>query len=63
MIFNGKKLSMPAEYLFFITIHYSYKIYKLAFLVQLTGLLTGSISTIYRQRKRGKVGHGESEKK
>lgn len=34
----------------------------LAFLIQLTDLLTESVSTIYRQRKRGKVGHGEWEK-
>lgn len=53
---------MPTEYFFFITIHYFYNIYMLAFLIQLTDLLTGSISTIYRQRKRGKVGHGEWEK-
>lgn len=53
---------MPAEYFFFITIHYFYNIYMLAFLIQLADLLTGSISTINRQRKRGKVGHGEWEK-
>lgn len=53
---------MPAEYFFPIKIHYFYNIYMLAFLIQLTDLLTGSISTIYRQRKRGKVGHGEWEK-
>lgn len=54
-IFNfSPKISMPAKYFFFITIHYSYNKYMLAFLIQLTNLLTGSISTIYRQRKKGK---------
>lgn len=37
----------------------TYTIYMSEFLAQLTDPLTKSISTILRQRKRGKVGNGK----